>query len=377
MRSKSSRIRAVLGSRPWVLLGAALLVLFAVVKLWRAESAPSPPPTMTAERRDIEKSVLANGTLQPRVKLDVGAQVTGQIRSLEVHLGEHVRKGQDLARLDPELARNEIRQASALLGQQQSIYKSRLVDLEQAIEELRRQEVLIAGDGTSTAEYSQAGSMVAKLKAELAGMEALLEKLQADVDTATLRLGYTRITAPMDGDVVSIAVQEGQIVNAQQQTPTLLTLANLDVMTVKARVPEADVSAIHVGQAASFTTLGDSRRRYRGQVKLIQPLPERVNNALFYNVLFDVDNADRSLMSEMSVQVALEVAKANAVVAIPVAAVGEPDSGGQYTVRILSKNGESQPKKVHLGVSDNHFVEVTEGIQAGDQILIELSKNGN
>ena len=111
---------------------------------------------------------------------------------------------------------------------------------------------------------------------------------------AQVRLGYTRITAPMDGTVVSLPVQVGQTVIAVQITPVILTLADLDTITVRTKVPEADIQAIKVGQTARFSTLSGEGKRYEGKVRVIQPVPERAGNAVFYNVLFEVDNRDRA-----------------------------------------------------------------------------------
>jgi len=344
---------------------------------------PPPPPTATAELADVEQLVQAAGVVLAKLKVDVGAQVTGQVRSLHVQLGQSVKKGELLVSLDPELARNDVQQAEASLSQQEATLDSRRIDLAQAQREAERQRKLLAGEATTRAEAEKAIADVARLESELRGLGAAAGKLRADLASAKLRLGYTQILAPTDGDVVSIAVQEGQTVNAQQQSPTLLTLAKLDTVTIKAQVAEADVRHIRVGQEASFVTLGDSEQRHQGLVRLIQPLPEKLSNAVFYNVLFDVPNprrpgsneanglAPRMLMSDMSVQVNLRVAQASKALTIPMAALGDKAPDGRYTVHLPpGADGKPQPRQVKVGINEAAKVQVLDGLKVGDKVLL-------
>ena len=337
----------------------------------RLRPAPvSAPPTAVVEVAVIEQLVQAAGLVQPRVKVDVGAQVTGQVQSVHVQLGQQVRKGDLLVNLDPQLARNEVQQAEASLAQQEAALEGKRIDLTQARRELERQRRLLAGEATSKGEFDKAESDAAKLEVDVRAQSAQRGKLVADLASARLRLGYTQIAAPTDGDVVSIAVQEGQTVNAQQQTPTLLTLAKLDTVTVKAQVAEADVRHIRVGQEASFVTLGDSEQRHRGQVRLIQPLPEKINNAMFYSVLLDVPNPKRALMIDMSVLVSLRVAQVGKALAIPMAALGDKGADGRYGVRVLGADGREASRQVRVGISDAAKVQVLEGLKAGERVVI-------
>lgn len=346
---------------------------------WRQLNPPAAPPPATAPvaLADIEQVVQAAGVLQPRRRVDVGAQVSGQVRTLHVQPGQTVRRGELLVSLDPELARSEVLQAEAGVAQQQALLEARRIDLAQARRELARQQQLLGGQATARAEAEKAEADAAKLEVDARALSAQLGRLQADLSTARLKLGYTQISAPVDGDVVSLAVQEGQTVNAQQQVPTLLTLAQLDVMTVKAQVAEADVRHVQVGQAASFVTLGDATRRHSGTVRLVQPLPERVNNAVFYSVLFDVPNprgarGDRALMSDMSVQVRLSVGRAAQVPAIPMTALGERQADGRWRVQVLADAGPGatpQDRLVRVGLNDAAQVQVLEGLKTGERVL--------
>jgi macrolide-specific efflux system membrane fusion protein len=174
----------------------------------------------------------------------------------------------------------------------------------------------------------------------------------------------------MDGTVVSLAVQEGQTLIAVQVTPLLLTLADLDTITVRTRVPEADIHAIKVGQPARFTTLSGDSARYDGKVLVIQPVPERAGNAVFYNVLFEVDNRQRRLYSDMTVQVEIETGQARQVATIPVVTLGERGKDGRYTVQVVDGAGKPAPRLVRVGLQDGARVQVVDGLKAGEKVLL-------
>jgi macrolide-specific efflux system membrane fusion protein len=331
---------------------------------------PPPPPTGIAEKTDLVQVVQAAGVLQPRVKVDVGAQVSGQIQKIHVQLGQAVRKGELLVSLDPELARSDVAQAEAALAQQRALIDSRQVDLASARRELARQRRLMAADATAGVELERAESDVAKLEAELRGAAATASRLEAELAKGRLRLSYTSITAPMDGTVVNLPVQEGQTVIAVQITPVMLTLADLGTITVRTKVPEVDIQAVKVGQKASFLTLSGEGQRYEGRVRVIQPVPERSGNAVFYNVLFDVDNAARALFSDMTVQVDIETGSASNTLTIPMVALGERDKAGRFAVTVLGPNDQQRPAQVRTGLQDGARVQVLDGLKPGDKVLL-------
>ncbi len=354
----------------WVLL---LAVAGAAAGAWvvlRQPSSPPAPPTALVEKADIAQVVQAAGVLQARTRVDVGAQVSGQIKTLHVQLGQDVKKGDLLVSLDPELALNDVTRAEAALQQQRALLESRQIDLVTARRERERQRQLLAGDATAALEAERAESEFSKLEADVRGQSAVLARVQADLAQAQVRLGYTRITAPMDGTVVNIPVQPGQTVIAVQITPVMLTLADLDTITVRTRVPEADIQTIKVGQSARFTTLAGESRRYEGRLRVIQPIPERSGNAVFYNVLFEVDNRQRQLYSDMTVQVDVETGRVQQVLAIPMVALGERDKEGRWRVTVLDKDGEQSARWIKAGLQDGAKVQVVDGLQEGEKVLL-------
>jgi len=350
-------------------LAASLLLLGAVRQV--GSTAPTPPPTSAqAERRDLVQLVQASGQLQPAMKVEIGAQLTGQVRQLHVKLGQAVKAGTLLVSLDSDSSRNAVQQAEAALAQQVAAMKRSSIDLEAARREAGRQDRLLAGGATSYLDKEKAATDLARLEAEQEVQQASLAQKRADLAERQLKLTFSRVAAPIDGEVVAIAVQEGQTLNALQMAPTLLTLAQLGRMTVKAHVTEAEIGLVRVGQLAHVTTLAADSRRYEGRVKVIQPIPERIGNATFYNVLFDIDNADRRLLSDMTVQVELEVARAEQALALPIVALNQRDSGGSVTVQVLDKAGKTSARKIRLGIRNDAQVQVLDGLQPGERVLL-------
>ena len=354
-----------------LIVAGLLIVTLVGWRLMNPPKPPAPPPMGTVEKGDITQVVQAAGVLQAKTRVDVGAQVSGQIRELHVQLGQQVKKGDLLVSLDPELARNEVAQAEAALAQQRALLEARQVDLASARREAERQKRLLAGQATAGLEAERAENDLAKLEADARGQSAVLQRLQADLARAQLRLGYTRITAPMDGTVVNLPVQVGQTVIAVQITPVMLTLADLSTITVRTKVPEVDIQSVKVGQKASFLTLSGQGQRYEGRVRVIQPVPERSGNAVFYNVLFDVANADGQLFSDMTVQVDIETGSAQGVLTIPVVALGEREKDGRQLVTVVEgEQNKQSPRRVRTGLQDGARVQVLEGLKAGEKVLL-------
>ena len=350
----------------------ALAVLVAGWRIYAQLTAPPPPapPTGEAKLGDIVQTVQAAGTLQAKTKVDVGAQVSGLVKEISVVLGQVVKKGDLLVLLDPDLAQSAVLQADAAVAQQRAQIDSRRVDLEAARRELERQRRLLKGEATAATEAEKAENDLAKIEADIRGQAANLVQMQAQLDRNKLNLAYTRITAPMDGVVVNIPVQVGQTVIAVQITPVMVTLADLDTITVRTKVPEADVQSLAPGQKASFATLSGDGRRYEGRLRVIQPVPERAGNAVFYNALFEVDNRDRKLFTEMTVQVDIETGSALKTLTMPIVALGERGKDGSYAVTVVGKDGKNETRQVRTGLHDAANVQLVSGVKAGEKVLL-------
>ena len=183
----------------------------------------------------------------------------------------------------------------------------------------------------------------------------------------------------MDGTVVDQKARAGQTLNANQQTPMILQLAKLDLMTVRAQVAEADVMRLTPNLPVYFSTLGAGERRWKATVQQILPTPQVINNVVLYDVLIDVDNQDRQLMTGMSAQIFFVLGKVENVPLLPVTALGErlpkEDNlqGAAYRIKEITSQG-TEEKIVHIGLKNRRFAEVHDGVNIGSQVKLQ-SKN--
>ena len=366
----------------WKPVLVVFLVAAALAYFWLKKPASPVYQTVAVKFADIEEKVVSSGVLQPVSKVDVGAQVSGQLQKLHVNLGQTVKKGEVLATIDAAIASNDLLNMEATLEQQVAQQDSKTSELEQAERELDRQNTMLQSDAASKFDVEQAATKVRTLKADIRALAAQIRQTKIGVESARTKLGYTRITAPIDGDVVSIATQEGQTVISIQQVPIIMTLAKLDTMTVKAQVSEADVVRLHSGQKVYFTTIGDTETRHFGNLRTIQPTPEKgtaekANNAIFYNALFEIPNPQRELWSDMTVMVSFILNEAKHVLVMPVLALGEKDKDGRYAVRVLEKDGAVSQRKVGIAFNDHVNAQIKEGLAEGERVITGEKANSD
>lgn len=357
------------GKRKTVVLLLAVVVLIAGFWLWRQLNAPLPQyQTLIVRPGDLQQSVLATGKLDALRKVDVGAQVSGQLRTLSVSIGDKVKKDQLLGVIDPEQAQNQIKEVEATLMELRA--QRRQADAEKRLAQvtLTRQQQLAKTQAISRQDLDKAITELAVKEAQIGTIDAQIKRNQATLDTAKTNLDYTRIVAPMAGEVTEITTLQGQTVIAAQQAPNILTLADMSTMLVKAQVSEADVIHLKPGQKAWFTVLGDPLTRYEGTLKDILPTPEKVNDAIFYHARFEVPNPKGVLRLEMTAQVHIQLAGVSNVLTIPLAALGDPIGDNRYKVTLL-RNGETREREVTIGARNDTDVEVTKGLDAGDEVV--------
>ncbi|CAI0725281.1 TPA: macrolide transporter subunit MacA [Serratia fonticola] len=351
-------------------LVCAVLVVLAVVAYWHfSHPAPVEFKTVKVAKRDLEQSVLATGQLDAVRKVDVGAQVSGQLESLKVEIGDKVQKGQLLGIIDPEQAQNSIREGEATLQQLQAQLQQALAEQQLAAVTLQRNRELAKVQAVSRQDLDKFTTELAVKKAQVETTRAQIAKNQASLDTAKINLAYTRIEAPMDGDVVQITTLQGQTVIAAQQAPNILTLADMSSMMVKAQVSEADVIHLKPGLKAWFTVLGDPSKRFDGELKDIQPTPEKVNNAIFYYARFEVPNPQGLLRLQMTAQVHIQLAGVSDALVIPLAALGDQIADNRYHISVL-KQGKEEKREVTIGIRNNVDVQIVSGLQAGEEVIV-------
>jgi macrolide-specific efflux system membrane fusion protein len=275
----------------------------------------------TVQRGDIEDLVTATGTVQPRDYVDVGAQVSGQLKRLHVEVGSQVQAGDLLAEIDPTVLKATADARRAGLRSQRATLTERQSALALAELQLRRQKNLTAADATTTEALQLAEAAVRSAKAQAASVQAQIEQTESALRADEANLNYARIYAPMTGTVVSVTARQGQTLNANQSAPTILRVADLTTMTVQTQVSEAEVSKLRRGMEVYFTTLGGQGRRWYGALRKVEPTPTVTNNVVLYNALFDVPNTNQALMPNMTAQVFFIAASAQDVLLVPTAAV--------------------------------------------------------
>lgn len=326
-------------------------------------------PTVAVVLGSVEKTVTAVGALQPRDYVDVGTQVSGRVEAVHFDINDRVRKGDLIAEIDSSTYEATVESDRANLDNLQAQLRRLQAEEVLAQQQLKRNLSMAESHAVSqdTVDVAQAGLAVAQ--AQVLATRAQIKAAQATLERDLTNLGYTQIYAPMDGTVVSQTTLEGQTVNANQSTPVIVKVANLDIMTVWAQVTEADIMKIQPGMNAYFTTLGMPERRWNGIVRQIQPTPEVENDVVLYNVLIDVDNAERLLLPDMTVQVFFVQGQAHDVAVVPMTALRmSRGDGGGYEVLKMTAEGP-QPVSVEVGVTSRVLAEIKSGLKVGDQVV--------
>ena len=396
----------------WTLAVAAIGV--AAVAWTRAGSNNPLQDLATAPvlRGDIEDAVSALGSIQPQEFVDVGTQVSGQLKRLLVNIGDSVEKGAVVAEIDTAVLAAKVEAGQATLQSLSAQIDEKQAQLALATRQQQRNATMFAQDAVSrdVLETSQAASRVAA--AQVASLKAQRLQTGAALRIAQTDLGYAKVHAPMAGTVVALNARQGQTLNASQQAPTLMRLARLDTMTVVTQVSEADVVRLQPGTEVYFNTLGRPERRWTARLRQILPTPESVNNVVLYNVLFDVANTDRQLMTQMSAQVSFVLAQARDALLVPVAALsarrpaktrpGAPPADGSeaamppldsaaaadvaesakeaaqapnttsYRVSVL-KDGKVEQRNIVVGVMTRLSAQVVSGLAEGEQVVLSAA----
>ncbi|MGE8486296.1 MAG: efflux RND transporter periplasmic adaptor subunit [Pseudomonas sp.] len=373
----------------------ALLVALCLIPVIAVAAWQVLPPgrdrfaTVQVARGDIESSVTALGTLQPRRYVDVGAQASGQIHKIHVEVGDVVKEGQLLVEIDPSTQQAKLDAGRFSIDNLKAQLQEQRAQHDLARQKYQRQQNLAAGGATRDEDVQTAQAELRTTQARIDMFEAQIRQAQANLRSDQAELGYTRIYAPMSGTVVALDAREGQTLNAQQQTPLILRIAKLSPMTVWAEVSEADIGHVRPGMSAWFTTLSGGNRRWSSTVRQILPIPPKpldqtsqgggspasssksgTARVVLYTVLLDVDNADNALMAEMTAQVFFVSNQAKNVLTAPVAALqGGPQTDSQ-TARVVAQNGEIEQRSVRTGISDRLKVQILDGLAEGDHLLI-------
>ena len=370
--------------------GLALALVAAGVLVWLGVFHKPKPAVVLSEPAvygDIEKTVLATGTLVPFVQIDVGSRASGMVTSLTVDVGDSVRKGDMIAQIDSAAQTNTLTTALAALTDVQAQTLAAQAGLDQAKLAYDRARDLFAADAGPKVDAETTLKALKTAKAALASVTAQVDQAGISVETARLNLGYTRIVAPFSGTVLVVANKRGQTVNAAFSTPTIVTLGELDRMTIEAQIAEADVINVRPGMAVYFTILGDPDHRYYSTLRTIQPAPTAYVSAaastaaasataIYYYGLFEVANPDRRLKTTMTANVSIVVRQARHVLTIPSAALGAATTDGGFRVKVLNADKTVGVRRVVAGVNDGVRVQVMSGLTIGERVVVGAGPAG-
>lgn len=361
--------------RWWLWLSAAAIIIGAgwyFYGSYKADGEKSSYLAETVTRGDIENAITAVGTLSALRSVNVGAQVSGQLKSVKVEVGDHVKQGQLIAEIDPSPFEKKVEIAGAQLDNLKAQLLSKDAQLTLKKLNAARQKSLLATRGVSQATVDQANADLLMAEAEVKALNAQIRQQEAQLASDKVDLGYTSIYSPMEGTVVDEAAKEGETLNAVQSAPTIVTVADLKVMTVEAQVSEADISKLKPGMPVYFTLLGQPDKRFTGTLRQIKPTPATDNNVVLYYALFDVPNPTGELMIDMSAQVYFVLGEAKDVLVVPTAALTDKQKGGkpQVTVKVADESGTLVERPVKVGVRNRVLAEIQSGLEEGDRVVV-------
>ena len=343
--------------------------------------------TKKAKKGSFSKKVDATGEIFATELIDVGAQVSGQIKKLYVKLGDQVKRGDMIASIDSSTQQNSIDNKEAQLA----IYKAQLESVKVALNiaktQFDRENALFSKNATSKQEFESAKNTYSANSAKIKELEAQIKQTNIELSTAKINLGYTKITAPRDGTVVSVQVEEGQTVNANQTTPTIVKIADLSYVKMKMQIAEGDITKIKVGTPVEYSILSEPTKKFQTTVSSIDPglttlsdgsygssssskssysSSSSSSSAVYYYAQSIVDNKDGILRIGMTTQNELLIANVEGAIIVPSIGIKKDENG---TFVYVLKDGKPVKTAVKTGIKDNLDTQIISGINEGDEII--------
>ena len=347
--------------------------------------------TESVTRGNVEKTVVASGSVESVNEVDVGAQASGKITKLYVKLGQEIKKGEMIADIDSTTQINTLNTKKAALVSYQAQLKAKRTAYDVALSSYNRLSKLYTQKATSLDSLNTAKSTLDNAKAEMEAIEANIKQAEIEVNTAETNVGYTKITAPMDGTVISVPVSEGQTVNANQTTPTIVTIADLSKMKIKPEISEGDITKVKAGQEVSFTILSDNQTVYHSAIDSVDPAntttsdssstssstsssSSSTTSAIYYYANVLIDNPDRTLRIGMTTENNIKIANAKDVLLVSNMAIQKRD--GKSVVNILNDKNQPEQREVETGVQNDFQTEIKSGLNEGEKVIVSQVANG-
>lgn len=358
------------------------------------------------EKGPLTAAVAAAGTLNPVSAVQVGSQISGQLKEILVDFNSPVKASQLIARIDPETYQHKLRQAEADLeatraavSVQRAQQFQAQVNLAEAQRDFERKSMLVEKNFISPADRDKAKTtldaaraQVQLTEAQVKNSEAVVRQREAQVAQARVDLGRTEIRSPVDGVVVKRSVEPGQTVAASLQAPELFVIArNLSDMQVETSIDEADVGRVRIGQKASFTVDAFPGRGFEGEVRQVRKAAIVVSNVVTYTVIVSAANPDLTLLPGMTANVRIATAYKDAVLKVANAALrfkpdnspkvsdgGTPPQGApqgrgkrQSRVWVVDEAGKPKAVPVQTGITDGTATEIVDSeLAEGAEVIV-------
>lgn len=339
-----------------VVLGLLAVVFFVAHSGAGNDKAETAVTTAVAEKRDMGSLVQATGIIKPKVgaEVKVGARITGKVEHLYANIGDRVKKGQLLVRLEQDDLKARADQAEASYLEVVAAFDKAKIDLER--------DKPLAQAGYISQQNIDALQNVHDMA------NARVMKARADKDFAKAQLSYATITAPIGGTIASVTTQQGETVAAGLNAPTFITIIDLSKLEVNAYVDETDVGKIGIGQEAFFTVDTFADKDFKGKVTAIYPRAVLQENVVNYITLISIENSEGKLKPDMTANVTITLKKKKGVLAVPGAAVVR--EGGRKYVTLQAKDGKAARREVKTGWKEGTYIEITSGLKEGDVVLV-------
>ncbi|MCR6574873.1 efflux RND transporter periplasmic adaptor subunit [Campylobacter insulaenigrae] len=344
--------------------------------------------TYEVKKRDITQSIEAIGEVYAKTQVDVGAQVSGQITRLYVRLGDYVKEGDLIAQIDKDKQQNDLDITKAQLESAKANLESKKIALNIALKQYTREQKLYEKKATSLESLENLKNNFYALKASVADLNAQTTQLKISLKNAQKDLAYTTIVAPSKGEIINIAVEEGQTVNANQNTPSIVRLADLSEMEIRMQIAEADINKISVGKSVKFNILNEPEKKFEAIISSIDPANTTITDAtsntnlnsnlnsgasaVYYYARVFVKNDNNFLRIGMSTENEIAIKTQKNVLVVPTLAIKNDTEG--YYIEILKDNKNIIKKPVKLGIKDNLNTQIVEGINEGDLVIIGKNK---
>jgi len=334
--------------------------------------------TAPIEKRTIVQAVEASGTVNPVKSVNIGSQVSGRIEEIYVDYNSEVKKGQLLAQIDPSLFEAQVDKATGDLNAAIANYNKTKSTLDFDKKNYERYKKLYTKNYVSKSDLDLAESTYYASLAQLSAMEASISQAKANLENSQTNLRYTKIISPVDGIVVSRAVDVGQTVAASFQTPELFIVAqDLTKMQIEVTISEADIGKIKAGQDVDYTLDGYPDEIFKGKVTQVRIAPTTVSNVVTYIVVVTVDNDEGKLIPGMTANVSIITSKKEDVLSVPIKALKfsptEITGGKKFKEQGIWVYKNNKPERVVIstGASDSEYTEViSEELNEGMKVLV-------